>query len=157
LPSGSFAITSVQKSGIRGQIGSFAITSVQTHSCGVARAVSGQRGSASSPLADCRSGEERAVLAADRARFSGDRESEWRHDLQLRSTRGGRRSELSVERDNDLAVGAALLDIGQRLEGLAKWEGRVDDRAEVSGVVKGGQLAQLGAVGLHEQERVAHP
>ena len=71
-------------------------------------------------------------------------------------TGGGRRSQLSVERDDDLAVGAALLDVGQRLEGLVKWEGLVDDRAEVAGVVEGGQFAQLGAVGLHEQERVAH-
>jgi hypothetical protein len=71
-------------------------------------------------------------------------------------TGDGRGSRLSVERDDDLAVGAALLDVGQRLEGLVKWEGRVDDRAEVAGVVEGGQLTQLGAVGLHEQERVAH-
>jgi hypothetical protein len=63
---------------------------------------------------------------------------------------------LSVECDDDLAVGAALLGVCQRLEGLVKWEGLVDDRAEVAGVVEGGQLAQLGAVGLHEQERVAH-
>jgi hypothetical protein len=65
---------------------------------------------------------------------------------------GGRRSLLSVECDDDLAVGAALLDVGQRVEGLVKWEGLVDDRAEVAGVVEGGQLAQLGTVGLHEQE-----
>src|SRR5215211_6895469 len=63
---------------------------------------------------------------------------------------------LSVERDDDLAVGAALLDVRQRLEGLVERERLVDDRAEVAGVVEGGQLAQLGAVGLHEQERVAH-
>ena len=71
-------------------------------------------------------------------------------------TGGGRRSRLSVECDDDLAVGAALLDVGQRLKGLVKWERLVDDRAEVAGVLEGGQLAQLGAVGLHEQERVAH-
>ena len=32
----------------------------------------------------------------------------------------------------------------------------VDEWAEVAGVLEGGQLAQLGAVGLHEQKRVAH-
>jgi hypothetical protein len=32
----------------------------------------------------------------------------------------------------------------------------VDERAEVAGVVEGGQLAQLPAVGLHEQKRLAH-
>src|SRR5829696_1071716 len=67
-----------------------------------------------------------------------------------------RRSPLSVEGDDDLAVGAALLDVGQRLEGLVKWERLVDDRAEVAGVVERGQFAQLSAVCLHEQERVAH-
>jgi hypothetical protein len=36
---------------------------------------------------------------------------------------------LSVERDDDLAVGAALLDVCQRLEGLVEREGLVDDRA----------------------------
>src|SRR5215203_4567362 len=68
----------------------------------------------------------------------------------------GRRSRLSVEGDDNLAVGAALLDVGQRLEGLVKWKRLVDDWAELAGVVEGGQLAKLGAVGLHEQERVAH-
>src|SRR5829696_2017589 len=72
------------------------------------------------------------------------------------ATGGAPHSPLSVERDDDLAVGAALLDVGQRLEGLVKWERFVDDRAEVAGVVERGQFAQLGAVGLHEQERVAH-
>src|SRR5947207_2903546 len=72
------------------------------------------------------------------------------------SRRDRRRSRLSVERDDDLAGGPALLDIRQRLEGLLKWERLVDVRAEVAGVVEGGQLAQLGAVGLHEQKRVAH-
>ena len=67
-------------------------------------------------------------------------------------TGGGRRSQLSVERDDDLAVGAALLDVRQCLEGLVKWERLVDDRAESAGVVKVGEFAQLGAVGLHEQE-----
>src|SRR4051794_21158243 len=62
----------------------------------------------------------------------------------------------SVERDDDLAGGAALLDVGQRLEGLVEREGPVDDRAEVAGVVERAQLTQLGAVGLHEQEQVAH-
>src|ERR687898_2413453 len=66
------------------------------------------------------------------------------------------RAALSVERDDDLAVGAALLDVRQRLEGLVERERLVDERAEVAGVVEGGQLAQLGTVGLHEQERVAH-
>ena len=63
---------------------------------------------------------------------------------------------VSVERDDDLAVGAALLDVRQRLESLVEGERLVDDRAEVAGVIEGGQLAQLGTVGLHEQERVAH-
>src|SRR5215207_4745933 len=63
---------------------------------------------------------------------------------------------LSVERDDDLAVGAALLDVRQRLEGVVERERLVDERAEVAGVVEGGQLAQLRAVGLHEQKRVAH-
>src|SRR5215207_9037000 len=67
-----------------------------------------------------------------------------------------RRSRLSVECDDDLAGRAALLGVRQRVEGLVKRERLVDDRAEVAGVVKGGQLAQLSAVGLHEQERVAH-
>src|SRR3954467_5194161 len=62
----------------------------------------------------------------------------------------------SVERDDDLAGGAALLDVGQRLEGLVEREGPGDDRAEVAGVVEHAQLTQLGSVGLHEQERVAH-
>jgi hypothetical protein len=68
----------------------------------------------------------------------------------------GRQAALSVERDDDLAVGAALLDVRQRLEGLVERERLIDDRAEVAGVVEGGQLAQLPAVGLHEQKRVAH-
>jgi hypothetical protein len=68
----------------------------------------------------------------------------------------GRQAALSVERDDDLAVGAALLDVRQRLEGLVERERLVDERAEVAGVVEGGQLAQLPAVGLHEQKRVAH-
>jgi hypothetical protein len=68
----------------------------------------------------------------------------------------GRQAALSVERDDDLAVGAALLDVHQRLEGLVERERLVDERAEVAGVVEGGQLAQLPAVGLHEQKRVAH-
>jgi hypothetical protein len=59
---------------------------------------------------------------------------------------------LSVERDYDLAVGAALLDVRQGFEGLVERERRVDDRAEVARVVEGGELVQLGAVGLHEQE-----
>jgi hypothetical protein len=63
---------------------------------------------------------------------------------------------LSVERDDDLAVGAALLDVRQRLEGPVERERLVDERAEVADVVEGGQLAQLGAVGLHEQKRVGH-
>ena len=52
---------------------------------------------------------------------------------------------MSVERDDDLAVGAALLGVGQRFEGSVKRERLVDERAEVAGVVEGGQLAQLGA------------
>jgi hypothetical protein len=68
----------------------------------------------------------------------------------------GRRAALSVVRDDDLAVGAALLDVRQRREGLVERERLVDERAQVAGVVEGGQLAQLGAVGLHEQKRVAH-
>ena len=64
----------------------------------------------------------------------------------------GRQAVLSVERDDDLAVGAALLDVAQRLEGLVERERVVDVRAEVAGVVEGGQFAQLGAVGVHEQE-----
>jgi hypothetical protein len=68
----------------------------------------------------------------------------------------GRQAALSVERDDDLAVGAALLDVRQRLERLVERERLVDERAQLAGVVEGGQLAQLGAVGLHEQERVAH-
>jgi hypothetical protein len=47
----------------------------------------------------------------------------------------------SVERDDDLAVGAALLDVRQCLEGVVKRERLVDDRAEMAGVVEGGQLA----------------
>jgi hypothetical protein len=66
----------------------------------------------------------------------------------------GRQAALSVERDDDLAVGAALLYVRQRLEGLVERERPVDERAEVAGVVEGGKLAQLPAVGLHEQERV---
>src|SRR4051812_47339841 len=73
------------------------------------------------------------------------------------SARGDRRrSRLSVERDDDLAVGAALLDVRQRFAGLVERERPVDDGAEVAGVVEGSELAQLGAVGLHPQERVAH-
>src|SRR5205814_1446026 len=73
-------------------------------------------------------------------------------------TRSGARppASLSVERDDDLAGGAALLGVCQRLEGLVERERVVNERAEVAGVVEGGQLAQLGAVGLHEQERVTH-
>ena len=70
--------------------------------------------------------------------------------------RVGRQAALSVERDDDLAVGVAVLDVRQRLDGLVERERLVDERAEVAGVVEGGQLAQLRAVGLHEQERVAH-
>jgi hypothetical protein len=59
---------------------------------------------------------------------------------------------LSVECDDDLAVGAALLDVRERLERLGERELLVDDRAEVAGVVEGCQLAQLSAVGLHEEK-----
>ena len=45
---------------------------------------------------------------------------------------------LSVERDDDLAVGAALLYVRQRLEGLVERERLVDERAEVAGVVECG-------------------
>jgi len=38
---------------------------------------------------------------------------------------------LSVERDDDLAVGAAL-DASQRLEGLVEREGLADERAKVA-------------------------
>jgi len=68
----------------------------------------------------------------------------------------GARTMLSVERDDDLAIGAALLDVRQRLERLVKRKRLVDDGAELAGVVEGGEFAQLGAVGLHEQEGVAH-
>jgi hypothetical protein len=68
----------------------------------------------------------------------------------------GRQAALSVERDDDLAGGAALLDVRERVECLVERERLVDERAEVAGVVEGGQLAQLPAVGLHEQKRVAH-
>src|SRR6185503_19079597 len=67
----------------------------------------------------------------------------------------GRQAALSVERDDDLAVGAALFDVRQRLEGLVERERLVDERAEAAGVVEGGQLTQLSAVGLHEQKRAA--
>jgi hypothetical protein len=40
---------------------------------------------------------------------------------------------LSVERDYDLAVGAALLDVRQRLEGVVERERLVDERAGVAG------------------------
>jgi hypothetical protein len=53
----------------------------------------------------------------------------------------GRQAALSVERDDDLAVGEALLDVRQRLGGLVERERLVDDRAEVAGVVQGGQFA----------------
>src|SRR5512133_4037945 len=51
------------------------------------------------------------------------------------SRRDRRRSRLSIERDDDLAVGVALLDARQRLEGLVERERAVDDRAKVAGVV----------------------
>jgi hypothetical protein len=38
-------------------------------------------------------------------------------------TGGERRSRSSVERDDDLAVGAALVGVRERLEGLVEWEG----------------------------------
>jgi hypothetical protein len=41
--------------------------------------------------------------------------------------------------------------MGQCLEGLLARERRVDEWAEVAGVVQGGQFAQLFAVGLREQ------
>ena len=53
----------------------------------------------------------------------------------------GQQAALSVERDDDLAVGAALLDVGQRFGGLVERERLVDDRAEAAGVVEGGQFA----------------
>jgi hypothetical protein len=77
-----------------------------------------------------------------------------RHAAPRRRDR--RRSRWSIERDHDLAVGVALLDVRQRLEGLVERERVVDDWAKVAGVVEGSELAQLGAVGLHEQKRVAH-
>src|SRR6478752_7481439 len=43
-----------------------------------------------------------------------------------------------VHRDDDLAtLGAALTDVGHRLEGLLEREGAVDDRPQGSGVVQG--------------------
>jgi hypothetical protein len=48
----------------------------------------------------------------------------------------GQQAALSVERDDDLAVGAALVDVRQRLEGLVERERRVDERAEVARVVE---------------------
>src|SRR5205085_2400155 len=58
-------------------------------------------------------------------------------------------------RDHDLAgLGTALLDVRHRLERLVEREGAVDDRAELPAVVEGAEFAQLGAVGLHEEELV---
>jgi hypothetical protein len=112
-----------------------------------------RRQRASRPRRICRAGLCRRSASRLRPRLVGGAA---RSSATFDVTGGGRRSRLSVECDDDLAVAAALLNVGQRLEGLVKWECRVDDWAEVAGVVKGGQLAQLGAVGLHEQERVAH-
>ena len=119
--------------------------------CGAcAVTVSGWR---SRPRRICRAGLCRRSASRLRPRLVGGAA---RSSATFDVTGGGRRSRLSVECDDDLAVAAALLNVGQRLEGLVKWECRVDDWVEVAGVVEGGQLAQLGAVGLHEQERVAH-
>src|SRR5215207_6271 len=62
-----------------------------------------------------------------------------------------------LNRDNNLAgLGAALLDVRHRLEHLVELECAVDDWAELSAVIEGTELAQLGAAGLHEEEPVAH-
>src|SRR4029453_15509151 len=60
--------------------------------------------------------------------------------LQARDAAMARTCTPLVERDEDLSFGAALLDVGQRLEGLVEWECLVDDRAEVAGFVEGGQF-----------------
>src|SRR5690349_14995504 len=59
--------------------------------------------------------------------------------------------------DNDLArLRAPLLDVGHRLECFGERERPVDDRAQLPLVVEGTEVAQLGAVGLHEEELVPH-
>src|SRR4051812_15385343 len=60
-------------------------------------------------------------------------------------------------RDDDLArLRPSLLDMGDRLERPVEREGPVDDRAQFPLVVQGAELTQLGTVGLHEEELVAH-
>ena len=51
----------------------------------------------------------------------------------------GRQAALSVERDDDLALGLALFDVRDRVEGLVEAEGAVDDRAQRAVVVQGGE------------------
>src|SRR5215208_8140928 len=63
----------------------------------------------------------------------------------------------SVERDDDLpCLDLAALDECERLEGLVERECCVEDRAQMARVVEGGELAELGTIGPHEEERVTH-
>lgn len=43
----------------------------------------------------------------------------------------------SLERDDELAVGAGMLDVRQRLKGPVERECLVDERVQVAGVVEG--------------------
>ena len=62
----------------------------------------------------------------------------------------------SVEATTTLPDLTAALDVGERLEGLVERECSVEDRAQTARVVEGGELAELGAIGPHEEERVTH-
>src|ERR1700756_797356 len=56
--------------------------------------------------------------------------------------------------DDDLALGAAGLDIGHRLVGLVEREDAIDHGAYRAFLQQARDLAELAAVGMHEEERV---
>jgi hypothetical protein len=68
-----------------------------------------------------------------------------------------RRGFARVQRDDDLALGAPLVDVRDRLERCVEREDPVHDRAEVCVVDERGELSQLRPAGPHEQKRVLTP
>jgi len=61
----------------------------------------------------------------------------------------------SLDLDHDLALGAAGLDIGQRLVGGLEREDLVDDGPDRALFDQAGDLLQLGTARLHEEEGIA--
>jgi hypothetical protein len=61
----------------------------------------------------------------------------------------------SKHRQDDLAFGAAGLQVGDRRLGLAEREDAVDDDFKLLGLDERGQIGQVGAARVHEQIAIA--